>query len=136
IIQRTHEQLRESAALLLELAPRRAVIALQNAWFSRAVTDCLAEEGVDVVAVPTNGAAAVGAAVAEQPDLVLVSAVLPMMTGEQVIREVRAFTPQAVVAARTLHDGQIGVLLEAGATVAFTSRVCPADVARNLCLLL
>ncbi len=136
MIQRTHEQLCESAAPLRTTAPRRAVLALHSLWFGRVVAACLAEGGVCVVAHRANGAEAVGIAVAEQPDLVLVGAVLPMVSGEQVIQEVCAFAPDAVVAARAQHDGQIGPLLEAGARIAFTRRVSPADVSRELCLML
>lgn len=136
LIRRTEEHLRHSVGVLHATAPRRAVLAHRSAWFAAAVSAGLASAGVTVVAQPTNGADAVGLVVAEQPDLVLVAGVLPMISGEQVIREVRAFAPSAIVAAQAEHDGQVGPLLEAGATIAFTRRVSPADVAHELCRLL
>ena len=136
LIRRTDEQLRESVALLQATAPRRAVVAHRNAWFTRTVTDALTEGGFTVVAQPANGADAVGVVVAEQPDLVLIAGVLPMISGVQVIREVRTFAPRALVAAQAENDGQVGTLLEAGAAIAFTRRVSPVEVSRELCQLL
>ncbi len=91
---------------------------------------------IEVVAKLTNGAEAVGAVVAEQPDLLLVEDSLPMMSGEDVVREVRTFAPPTRIGAQVAYDDRIAAMLEAGAHSACTRRVPPADVAAALAQLL
>ena len=136
LIERTHEQLRSSAHLLHDVAPARAMVVHRNDWFKDKVIAGLTTGGIQVVARLENGADAVGVAVAEQPDLILVEDRLPMISGEDVIRQVRQFAPGTIVTAQAANDWEIAPLLEAGATTAFTRRVPPADVAHDLCLLL
>ena len=69
-------------------------------WFLAKVTCALADHGVQVVASTDNGADAVGTIVAEQPDLVLIEDTLSMLAAVQVIREVRRFSPETVIAQR------------------------------------
>lgn len=85
-----------------------------------------------VVAGTDNGADAVGLTVAEQPDLVLVEDTLSMLTGVEVIREVRRFSAETVVVAQAAHGDRVGQLLDAGASAVFTRRTPPADVALSL----
>lgn len=136
IVERTDEQLRSSVELLQRSAARRAIVVHRNAWFMDKVAADLMLHQVCVVARLTNGAEAVGAVVAEQPDLLLVEDSLPMMSGEDVVREVRTFAPLTRIGAQVAHDDRIGALLEAGAHSAFTRRVPPADVAAALAELL
>ena len=136
IVDRTDAQLRSSVELLQRTAPRRAIVVHRNAWFVDKVAADLALRSIDVVARMTNGAEAVGAAVAEQPDLLLVEDSLPMMSGEDVVREVRAFAPTTLIAAQVAHDQRIAAMLEAGAHSACTRRVPPAGVAAVLADLL
>jgi DNA-binding NarL/FixJ family response regulator len=96
------------------------------------VADDLALRQIAVVARLTNGAEAVGAVVAEQPDLLLVEDSLPMMSGEDVVREVRTFAPLTRIGAQVAHDDRIAAMLDAGAHSAYTRRVPPADVAAAL----
>ena len=132
IVERTDAHLQRSAELLHGTAARRAVVVHRNAWFTDKVCHDLNAAGVLVVARLTNGAEAVGAVVAEQPDLLLVEDILPMMSGEDVVREVRGFAPVTRIAAQVAYDDRIGALLDAGADSAFTRRVPPADVASGL----
>ena len=136
IVERTDAQLRTSVELLQRTAPRRAIVVHRNAWFVDKVAADLTLRSIDVVARMTNGAEAVGAVVAEQPDLLLVEDSLPMMSGEDVVREVRAFAPSTRIAAQVAHDDRIAAMLEAGAHTACTRRVPPADVAATLAELL
>ena len=136
IVERTDAQLRSSVELLQRTAPRRAIVVHRNAWFVDKVAADLALRSIDVVARMTNGAEAVGAAVAEQPDLLLVEDSLPMMSGEDVVREVRAFAPATRIAVQVAHDERIAAMLEAGAHTACTRRVPPTDVAAALADLL
>ena len=136
IVERTDAQLRTSVELLQRTAPRRAIVVHRNAWFVDKVATDLTLRSIDVVARMTNGAEAVGAVVAEQPDLLLVEDSLPMMSGEDVVREVRTFAPSTLIAAQVAHDDRIAAMLEAGAHSACTRRVPPADVAATLADLL
>lgn len=132
IVERTDAQLRSSVELLQRRSPRRAIIAHRNAWFTDKVAADLGRRGVTVVATLTNGAEAVGAAVAEQPDLLLVEDSLPMVSGEEVVREVRRFASLTRIGAQVSYDDRIAAMLEAGAHSAYTRRVPPADVAAAL----
>jgi CheY-like chemotaxis protein len=136
IVERTDAQLRSSVELLQRTTPRRAIVVHRNAWFMDKVAADLALRRIHVVAKLANGAEAVGAVVAEQPDLLLVEDSLPMMSGEDVVREVRSFAPLTRIGAQVAHDARIAVLLDAGAHSAYTRRVPPADVATALAELL
>ena len=136
IIARTDEQLRTSVSLLREAPTRRAVVAHRNEWFAGKVCADLEARGVQVVARLENGAEAVGIAVAEQPDLLLVEDRLAMLSGEDVVREVRAYAPVTVIAAQVAYEDRIGPMLEAGATTAYTRRVPPVDVVSDVVRLL
>lgn len=135
MVQRTEEQLRESAYVLRTAAPARAVVVHRNDWFKDKLIDGLRSGGVEVVARLENGADAVGVAVAEQPDLILVEDKLPMVNGIDVIRQVLEYAPGTIAAAQVSLDDGIAAVLDAGARTAFTRRVPPADVARDLCAL-
>jgi len=132
IIERTEHQLRSSVRLMRELPPRRAVIAHRNEWFASKLTADLETHGVEVLARLENGAEAVGLSVAEQPDLLVVEDRLAMLSGEDVVREVRQYAPETLIAAQVAYEDRIGALLEAGADRAYTRRMPPADVARDL----
>jgi CheY-like chemotaxis protein len=136
IVERTDVQLRASVELLQRAAPRRAIVVHRNAWFADKLANDLALRSISVVATLSNGAQAVGAVVAEQPDLLLVEDSLPMLSGEDVVREARAFAPLTRIGAQVAYDDRIGAMLEAGAHSAYTRRVPPADVAAALADLL
>ena len=132
VVSRAHEQLEASGQLLHSRAERRVVLAHRSDWLVRKVTRALEGRGVHVLAGTDNGAEAVGTAVAEQPDLVLVDDTLAMLSGVEVVREVRRFCPDAMVAAQIAHGYQVGQYLDAGATTVFTRRSAPADVVHSL----
>jgi hypothetical protein len=133
LVTRSHQQLLSSGVRPLTLlAPRRALLAHRNAWFQDKVIGSLSEYGVGVVASPANGADAVGIAVAEQPDLVLLEDGLEMVPADAVIRELRQFCPHALIAAQVPYADRVGVLLDAGADAVFARQVPPVDVATQL----
>ena len=132
VVRRAHEQLQATGQLLHDLAPRRAVLAHRDDWFSDRLARMLERRGVQVVAGTDNGADAVGLVIAEQPDLLLVEDTLVMLPGVEVIREVRHFAPGTVVTAQAAHGDRVVHLLDAGAAAVFTRQVPPTDVARAL----
>ena len=136
IVERTEAHLRTSVEPMQRRAQLRAIVVHRNAWFADKVSSELELRQIRVVARLTNGAEAVGAVVAEQPDLLLVEDSLPMMSGEDVVREVCTFAPLTRIGAQVAYDDRIAAMLEAGAHTACTRRVVPADVARGLAELL
>lgn len=120
----------------LALACRRVVIAHRNDWFVGKVAQALQACGLQVAATTANGAEAVGVAVAEQPDLLLVEDALPMTTGVQVVQQVRRFSADTMVAAQVAYGDGMAPLLDAGAAAVFVRSVPPADVAARLLELL
>ena len=132
VVHRAHEQLRLTGALLRGTPQRRVVIAHRNEWFVGKVSHALRDSGVLVVAQVDNGADAVGIAVAEQPDLVLVEDTLAMVPGEQVVRDVLSYCPSTVVAAQVAYGDRVAHFLDAGAAAVFTRSVPPADAARSM----
>ncbi|MDP9466825.1 MAG: hypothetical protein M3P31_06260 [Actinomycetota bacterium] len=132
VVRRAHEQLRVTGDLLGGTPERRVVIAHRNAWFVGKVAHALKDRGMLVVAHVDNGADAVGISVAEQPDLLLVEETLAMVPGEQVVREVRTYCPETLIAAQVAHGDRVGVLLQAGAAAVFNRQVPPLDAATNM----
>lgn len=132
IVAQTHAQLTMSTSLLTTSVQPRIVVAHRNEWFVSKLSAVLAEHGVRVAAQVDNGAEAVGAALSEQPDLVLVEDKLAMLPGEEVVREIRSYCPDSVVAVHADYNDRVGVLLEAGARAVYTRQVPPADVAMAL----
>ena len=132
LVARAHEQLRLSGELLHSTSARRVILAHRNAWFLDKLSDLLEPAGWRVVARMDNGADAVGAAVAEQPDLLLVEDTLAMVPGEQVVRDVLQYCPRTLVIAQVAYSDRVGALLDAGASEVFTRKVPPAAVAARL----
>ena len=132
VVRRAHEQLRLTGALLRATAERRVVIAHRNEWFVGKVADALQDRGFLVVAQVDNGADAVGIAVAEQPDLLVVEDTLAMVPGEQVVRDVRGYCPQTLVTAQVAHGDRVAPLLHAGAAAVFTRQVPPLEAVRSM----
>jgi CheY-like chemotaxis protein len=112
--------------------PLRAVVAHRNEWFTGRLVAALGEAGVVVLCTTGNGAEAVGVCVAEQPDLVVVEERTAMISGEEVVRDVRRFVPTALVAAQVAYEDRVGALLDAGAQAAYARRVPPADLAADV----
>lgn len=136
IVARCDDQLRLSAESLSREVRRRVVVAHRSEWFVDKIAVALAEQGVEVVVRLDNGADAVGAVIAEQPDLLLVEDSLAMVPGEQVVREVRLFSPSTVIMAHVAYADRLEALLEAGASAVFTRQIPPLDVAQAVVRLL
>lgn len=131
VVATTDEALRTSRDLLREPRTARAVVVHRNPWFTRKISDALAGEGIAVLAQLDNGADAVGTAVAEQPDLLLLEDPLPMMTAEQVVQEVRTYSPRTFLAVQA-DASAIAPLLGAGAGSVFTRQITPVSLAHDL----
>ncbi len=131
VVRRAHEHQRLTGDLLRGPRARRVVIAHRNEWYVGKLVAALHDRGLLVVARIDNGADAVGIAVAEQPDLLMVEDTLAMVPGEQVVRDVRSYCPQTLVAAHVAYGDRIGPLLQAGAAAVFTRQVPPVEAVRS-----
>ena len=128
IIARVDAQLRASGTVLHHEVPVRAVVAHRNAWMTQKITELLAARKVQVVGAYDDGADAVGTVVAEQPDLVIVEDRLSTLTGIDVVRRIRQYSPLSLVAAQALDSSGVAALVDAGAHAVFTRRIPPADI--------
>lgn len=129
---RSERALRDSGELMRALPRPRALIVHRQAWLCDKVAAGLEAAGVTVLGVLDDGADGVGWAVAEQPDLLLVEQMLPTLTGQEVVRRVRTFSPSTVIAAQVAYEPDVQPMLEAGADLAVTRRVPPADLTAAL----
>lgn len=109
----------------------RVLIAHRQAWFGEALAGCLERRGIKVVAV-TDGADAVGLAVAAQPDVVVIEAVLSRMSGIEVLRDLLTFAPDVRTVVRVAHSNGAPAMLEAGAAAVWVQAVKPEQVAADI----
>lgn len=131
IVRRTAAELARPCGPLMFHEPT-AVIAHHHAWFVKKVSGLLEEQGVTVVACTDNGADALGAIVAEQPDVVLVGDHLEMMTGEALLSEARLFAPHTLRTAQVSDPQQAQGWEEGAASAVFLRHHPPCDVADSL----
>lgn len=136
MVAQSHGQLCLTANVLSLMAQPRVVLAHRSEWFAGKVGVLLEDAGVHIAATVSNGADAIGAAIAEQPDLVLVEDLLEMVSGAEVIAQVRDFCPDTLLAAQVPYSDDAPGLLQAGAAAVFTRKTPPADVARDVLHLL
>jgi CheY-like chemotaxis protein len=136
MVEQAQKHLAASARVLAGGADRRAVLVHRNEWFCRTLSTELSRRGIAVVEVLGNGAEGVGVVVAEQPDLLVVEDTLPMVPGEEVVRDARRFSPTTLVVAQVAYEDRIVPLMDAGAHAAYTRRVPPAEFATGAAVLL
>lgn len=103
VLRRTQDAIADRAARALrgEVGPIRVppltgVIAHRHAWFAEKLAVLLGARGVTIVACTDNGADALGAVVAEQPDVVLTSDRLAMISCDALLEQTRLFAPLAL----------------------------------------
>lgn len=134
----THEAIKRQcdAGLEVELEPLRtagptAVIAHRHAWFLDKLSLLLAERGIEVLVATDNGAQALGAVIAGQPDLLLVSDRIAMICGRVLLAETRRYAPGARLAAQAA-DAQEADALHAAADMVLLRQHAPDVIADAL----
>lgn len=132
LVRRADEHLRASGDLLYSSTDRRAVVAHPDEWFSGRLTRRLEEQGVRVLSRVDCGAEAMGIALAEQADVVLVGDRLQMVCPQDVVRQLKPLVPHTVLAAQVPSAADIPSLLDAGAEAVFSRRMPPEQVADEL----
>lgn len=127
IVDRADVAIRQSGQLLSTDRGVTAIVAHRQEWFTRKVELALDRHGVTVLGHTSIGAEAVGWAVAEQPDLLVVEDSLAMLPGEQVVREVRQYCDRTLIAVQVAQPDRVAPMLAAGADAVHV-RMVPPDV--------
>ena len=127
VVARTDAVMRASGGLLYPSATT-AIVAHRQAWFTHKIGQLLTAQGIVLLGCTDIGAEAVGWAIAEQPSLVVVDDTLAMVSSQHVIREIRHYCPQTIIAAQVPHNDRAGAMFEAGADAVHT-RAVPHDLA-------
>lgn len=114
----------------------RAVVVHRLEWMRDQLAVGLRSHSIEVVATEHDGADGLGVTIAEQPDLLVVERRLASVPAEDLVRSLRRFAPNTVVAAQVEHDSDADVMLAAGAAAVFSRRVPPSTVCARLAELL
>jgi two-component system, NarL family, response regulator LiaR len=96
----------------------RVVLADDHNVVRKGIREFLGEEpDIDVVGEARNGVEAVDLALALQPDVVVMDIAMPVLSGVEATRQIRAQAPQVRVLVLTAYDDDpyIDALLDAGA---------------------
>ena len=117
--RRTEQSLAASRQLLSADGPR-LLVAQRQAWTRAALCSALSGLCADAhIVQASDGAEAVGIAIADQPHLLLIDDQLPLMNAAEVIPAVREFSPRTLVAVQAPGLPEVAAALEAGAGYAF-----------------
>ncbi len=122
-------------ATVLPLAhrlPVRVVVVHRHDWLRGRLVAELRTRGVRVEADLTSGADAVAAVVLEQPDLLLVEDLLPLVSGVDVVRQARRLAPDLVIGVQVGSERARPEAVAAGADLVFHRRTPPAEMASAL----
>lgn len=137
-LRRTHDAIKGRCARRLNAEPgpmlwpgATAVIAHRHEWFVDKLALLLDGHGVTVLARTDNGAEALGAIVAEQPDLVLAGDRLAMLPTRALLAETRLYAPTALLAVQA-SDQQQADALRAAADIVYLRHHPPGLVADDL----
>lgn len=112
-----------------------AVIAHAQPAYASSLADQLALVGIQVLLSTDDGAAALGAVVAQQPSVLICGDRLSRLAGCALLAEASLSSPTTVLIAR-VDDGAEQVAREAGAAVAVLRGDPPADVVALLARML
>lgn len=110
----------------------RAVVAHRNAWLRDKLTGALRAGDVLVVASTDDGAEASAAIAFDQPDIVIVEDLLPILSGVEVMRRAVTCAPGALIAAQSADQTGMPALRDAGARAVFSRRIPPHDIAQHV----
>jgi hypothetical protein len=126
------EHLKRTGGALLAHGTARLVTLNRNDWFAGKLAAAAAELGITTLARPTSGAAAFGAMIAEQPELIVIEDTTTMIPALEIIEEVRAFSPHTHVVLQVGDGSRTGDFLDAGVSAVVHRCLLPGDVAAKL----
>jgi hypothetical protein len=122
VIARAHEQLRASGVRQAAALRHRRVV-LADCRVDDGLVGGLERHGIRVVAHVPNGADAVGITVVEQPDVVVVTEPLEMVAIDEVVRDVRRYSPETGIMALAVTPERARACTDAGATLVLSGAV-------------
>ena len=99
-------------------APVRVALVDDHEVFRRGLRDLLEERGLEVVGEASSGEEAIGLAVEEIPDVVLMDISLPRVSGIEATRRIRAETPhtRVVMLTASADEDDVNEAILAGAS--------------------
>jgi DNA-binding NarL/FixJ family response regulator len=114
--------------------PLRVMLVEDHALVRSAIRQALAAGGIEVVAEASSAEVALGIAVAERPDIVLVDIDLPGLNGIALVRELAHRLPGTRFVMLTVSDAESDLLdaVRAGASGYLTKDMTPAALVRTL----
>ncbi len=113
----------------------RVLIVVDDAqYFQRCAAAVLADPGLCLAAVVTDGAAAIAMLDSCAPDVMVIDPVLPDMAGSEVILHARRHCPRTLVlvVAESADAGAVLAGIEAGATGYLLKNVLPARICLSI----
>ena len=108
-----------------------ALVVHPSAWMRAQLADGLTELGIEVVASCPDGAEALGIAIVEQPDVVVLDDRIASSTGLELLADLLRWST-ALVAAQVGDELVMGAMLDGGASAVFSRRVPPAVMTEAL----
>jgi hypothetical protein len=130
VLQRQQQAMREHVARLdREADLPRVLLIHRQPWFCDRFSAAASLHGLSVVGTLDNGADAVGIAVAEQPEVVVLEEHVAMQTSAEVLRALRTYCPSTKVVVQVETNDAVGEFLDHGADEVVTRRLPAADVA-------
>jgi DNA-binding NarL/FixJ family response regulator len=115
--------------------PIKLLLVDDNALFRNGVARILEADGrFDVVGLAANGADAVTATGRLRPDLILMDLSMPVMPGEEAIRQIRLRDPEVPICVLTVFesDERVEDAMEAGATLCLAKDTTPERLCQSL----
>jgi hypothetical protein len=131
VIDRAHEQLRSSGVRRPPLCWRVRVVVADRRPDDELLVP-LDRHGVDVLARVANGADAVGITLVEQPDVVVLSAPLDLVPADEVVRDVRRYSPETTIFAVTGTEDEARACAGAGATVVLPEELASGALVQRI----
>ncbi len=132
LIAHARHRLADSEQLLHVPGRVRVVLAHRNDWFRGRVAAALSAAGVDVTDESVDGADAVGAIAAEQPDVALIEELLPTYRGLEVIERLQQAAPATRLAVQVADSSTAEQFQRRGVCAVLTRNMPPAEVAERL----
>ncbi len=88
------------------------------------------EPDIDIVGEADSGAAALEMVMRLEPDIVIMDVVMPIMSGIEATRRIKALSPDTAVLALTMHEDEqyFEEMREAGASGYVPKRTAPDDL--------
>jgi DNA-binding NarL/FixJ family response regulator len=112
----------------------RCLVADDHPALARAVCDYLSENGFEIVGSASDGRRALTLALETKPDVALIDYRMPLLSGSELVRQLRQATPATAIAVYTADADEAVAheVIEAGAVALVLKEAPLADLVRAL----